>query len=126
MRLTNTSAEEDDLEQAQTNLSWLNLKGPGRSALPPDQGFPFPGKLQPGSSALPTLIYEQTRELCQFGECICPLILALCQKRKGDLVGIPSSFNQKMDLFFFCYHSCRVVTLLINFKLGHRATSMSY
>lgn len=77
----NVSAEENDLEQAQTNLSWLRtLKVPSRSALPPDQGFPFPGKLQLGSFALPTPIYEQTQELWQFGECGCPLILALCQK----------------------------------------------
>lgn len=57
-----SSAEEDDLEQTQTNLS---LKVPSSTSLPLHQGILFPGKLQPGTSALPTPIYEQTRKLCR-------------------------------------------------------------
>lgn len=132
VKVMNTSAEEHDSQQAQTNLSWLDLEVPSRSALPPWQVFAFTAKLQPWSSALPTSIYEQTGELCQFGECGCPLILTPSQKAIArEFRGDDIIWQSENGLFFFYWYgsnaiSCRFVTLLTSFKLCHRATSVSY
>lgn len=83
VRVVNTGAEEDDLEQVQSNLPLLNA-----------------GKLSSGNSALSVLIYEPTQALAHFESCSCPLILDLCQRSTVREFAVDAIISQSKSGLF--------------------------